>query len=276
MNFKKLKKVSGIGSALLLMSGAMMSGTPMMAQSTQSIDATNNDLSASEIFAKAQANYSSLASYSDEGRVVTTLNGVTSVTTFTTRLARANFYLIEWQLQGGSEVAGNTGIQDVWSSGADNLLERGYGLQNEVTPDIALDEAGCFSSGAAATVPMTFFNLQWRDEWSGSESGEVRQRDENVGGVDCFVLKSATLGQTKTLWIGKQDFLIHQVQTEMSAEGMQALAARVTNGNLEIISSLHGLVSTETHTHIILNSPFLRSDFVPTRAFYVSSSGEDN
>ena len=272
MNFKKFKKVSVIGSAILLMS-VLMNGTAMMAQS---IDATNNDLSAGEIFAKAQANYSSLASYSDEGRVVTSLDGATSVTTFTTRLARANFYLIEWQQQGGSDVAGNTGVQDVWSSGADNFLERGYGLQNETTPDIALDEAGCFSSGAAATVPMTFFNLQWKDEWSGSESGEVRQSDERVGGVDCFVLKSEAQGQTKTLWIGKQDFLIHQVQTEMSAEGMQALAARVTNDNLEIISSLHGLISTETHTHIILNSPFLRSDFVPSRTFFVSASDEDN
>jgi hypothetical protein len=268
MNFKKFKKVSAIGSAILL-----MSDTAMMAQS---IDATNNDLSASEIFAKVEANYSSLASYADEGRVVTTLNGVTSVTTFTTRLARANFYLIEWQQQGGSEVAGDTGIQDVWSSGAGNFLERGYGLQNEMTPDIALDEAGCFSSGAAATVPMTFFNLQWKDEWSGSESGEVRQSDESVGGVDCFVLKSETSGQTKTLWIGKQDFLIHQVQTEMSTEGMQGLAARITDGNPEIISSLHGLISTETHTHIILNSPFLRSDFVPTRTIYTSPSDDDN
>ena len=268
MNFKKFKKVSGIGSAILL-----VSGTAMMAQS---MDATNSDLSASEIFAKAQANYSSLASYSDEGRVVTTLNGVTSVTTFTTRLARPSFYLIEWQQQGGSEVAGDTGVQDVWSSGADNLLERGSGLQSEMTPDIALDEAGCFSSGAAATVPMTFFNLQWKDEWSGSESGQVRQSDERVGGVDCFVLKSETPGQTKTLWIGKQDFLIHQVQTAMSAEGMQGLAAKVTDGNLEIISSLHGLISTETHTHIILNSPFLRSDFVPTRTFFTSSSGDDH
>src|SRR6266705_2801855 len=66
-------------------------------------------------------------------------------------------------------------------------------------------------------------------------------------------------GQTKTLWIGKQDFLIHQLRTVTSAEALSAAA----KWDPEIMSALHGFTSIETHTNIVVNKQFLRSDFVP-------------
>src|SRR6267142_82815 len=82
-------------------------------------DAAADNLPPGQILKNVRENYATLASYSDEGRIVATMNGNTSSTTFTTRLARADFYRIEWQPDAGSSrSAKNTGAQAVWSSGA--------------------------------------------------------------------------------------------------------------------------------------------------------------
>ena len=40
-----------------------------------------------------------------------------------------------------------------------------------------------------------------------------RQADERIGGVDCYVLTiSRYAGGTNTIWIGRDDGLIHQVR----------------------------------------------------------------
>ena len=77
--------------------------------------------------------------------------------------------------------------------------------------------------------------LAWTGKWT-----------ENVGAVSCYVFTKGVLGQTNTLWIGKQDFLIHQVRTIINMEAMPGFAA------------------TETHTNIVVNRKFTRSDFVPS------------
>jgi outer membrane lipoprotein-sorting protein len=254
MTYVKLKPAFGISAAIMLASGA----TTMVLSS----DAAGDDLSPGEIFKRVQENYASLTSYSDEGKIVATMNDTITTTTFTIRLARPNFYHIEWEQNSESSYSTkNTGFQAVWSSGAGNFLEMGYGPQDEMSQDIALDEAAAFSGGAAATIPMAFFNTQWGDELDGSVFNENRQTDEKVGDVDCYVFTRESEGQTKTLWIGKQDFLIHQLRTVTSAEAMLAKAAI---WDPEIIPDLHGFTSTETHTNIVVNKQFLRSDFVPS------------
>jgi outer membrane lipoprotein-sorting protein len=253
MTCAKLKLASGISAAILLASGAL---TMALAS-----DAAGDNLSPDEIFKKAQENYASLTSYSDQGIIVASMGGATITTAFTIRLARTNFYYIEWEQNSEpSDTADNTVFQAVWSSGAGNFLEMGNGPKDETSQDIALEKAAALSSGATATIPMTFFNTQWGDELGGSAFGEKRQADEKVGGVDCYVFTKESQGQTKTLWIGKQDFLIHQFRTVTSAEAMRAAA----EWNPEIISNLHGFTSTETHTNIVVNKQFLRSDFIPS------------
>jgi len=240
----------------------MGSGAPTVVFSNE---LAGDNLSPNQIFEKAREKYASLASYSDEGQIVATMNNTAITTTFTIRLARTNFYRIEWQQNTESSYAtNNTQVQAVWSSGAGNHLEKGFGLQNEESREIALAKATESSGGAAGTIPRTFFNMQWGDQLNGSGFNQNRQTDEKVGGVDCYVFSRESQGRTKTLWIGKQDFLIHQVRTFTTAEAMQAMMVKVTNGNFEITSDIHSFTSTETHANIVSNPRFSRSDFIPS------------
>jgi hypothetical protein len=265
MKYTKFKSAPGIGLAIILAGGA---AAPVLAG-----DPTGGQLSTSQIFEKARQNYAALNTYSDQGQIVTTVNGTTTVTPFVIRLARPNFYLVEWQKDNGlSYTTPNTTAQMFWSSGAGDLLETGYGAQNEESRDIALDEASSFSGGASTTIPMTFFNTPsdsgLNEGLDSSTFGERRQPDEKVGTVDCYVFSSESQGRTKTLWIGQQDFLIHRVRTVISPETAQADMAQVTEERPQMAAFLHDFTSTETHTNIVVNQPFKKSDFIPEVAYF--------
>ncbi len=230
-------------------------------------EATRDDLSPAQIFKKVQETYASLTSYSDEGRVVTAVDGDTTVTfiIFTTRLARTNFYLIEWNRTGeSSSYTANISAQGVWSSGAGDFLQAECGVQLQIDREHALAHAAAFTGGATATIPRIFFPQQgdWEEQLDDLALNEKRQADEKVGNINCYVFTRESQGQTNTFWIGKQDFLIHQVRTVISTEAMQAVAAR---GPIdpELIPTLHGFTSTETHINIVLNRKFSRSDSRP-------------
>jgi outer membrane lipoprotein-sorting protein len=256
MTNAKNKLALAISGAIMLASGAT---TVVLSN-----DMASDDLSSSQILQKAQANYASLTSYSDEGQIVATMSTTTITTSFTIRLARPNYYRIEWeQTIEPSYSTTKTQVQVVWSLGVGNFLEMGDGPQNEETRYIALAKATEISGGAAGTIPRTFFNMQWGDPLGGSVFSENRQTDEKVGPVDCYVFTRKLDDQTRTLWIGKRDFLIHQVRTVTTADAMQVLLNRAVKGNHQIISDIHGFTTTETHTHIVVNKQFLRSDFVP-------------
>jgi outer membrane lipoprotein-sorting protein len=257
MTFAKIKLAVVISVAIMLASGAT---TVVLSN-----DMAGDSLAPGQIFQKAQEKYASLTSYSDEGQIVATMNDTTITTTFAIRLARTNFYIIEWQQNTESSYStNNTLTQAVWSSGAGNFLEMGKGPQNEESQDIALAKATELSGGAAGAIPRTFFNMQWGDQLDGSGFYENRQTDEKVGGISCYVFTRELPGRTRTLWIGKQDFLIHQIRTVTTAEAMQAMLARVAKGDHEINSDIHSFTSTETHTNIVVNKWFLRSDFIPS------------
>ncbi|HXI73543.1 MAG TPA: hypothetical protein VNN22_24630 [Verrucomicrobiae bacterium] len=246
------KLASGITAAIMLVSGATSSA------------AAGDDLAPGEIIRRTQATYATMASYSDEGEIVATMDGTTNTTAFTIRLARTNFYRVEWEQDSKTSYATDSArAQAAWSSGAYHFLDMGDGPQNKVSREVALAEAADLSGGAAATIPRMFFNMQWGDP--GGQPGDSpwsanRQIDEKVGGVDCYVLTGELPGQAKTLWIGKQDFLIRRLRTVTSADAMRAMAAK---WDPEIISDLHSFTSTETHARIAVNKRFLRSDFVP-------------
>jgi outer membrane lipoprotein-sorting protein len=256
MKYAKFNLLLGISVAIIFGSGATTVAF--------SSGAADDNLSPSEIFKKARENYASLTSYSDEGKIIATMDGTTTITSFAIRLARTNFYYIEWHRNSKSDSTMDAGFQAVWSSSAGNFLERGLGPENEGSRDTALAKANALCSGAAATIPTTFFNTQWGNELNSSMFSEKRQTDENdekIGNIDCYVFTRESQGQTETLWIGKQDFLIHQFQTVTSAEAMVSMAER---WDPEIMSDLRGFTLTETHTNIVENKQFLRSDFVPS------------
>lgn len=221
-------------------------------------------LTPDQIFERVQENYSLISSYSDEGQIIAAMDDDVTTTRFTIRLARPNFYRIEWQRNSQtSPSVEDSAASAVWSSGAGNYLQLESGVLGPVDRDVALADATGPSGGAAATIPELFFNTQVPLEeptWN-----EMRLTDEKLGDIDCYVLvRESQFGETKTYWIGKHDFLIHQVQTVVSAKAMQATWAKAVNGETEMSANLHGFTSTETHTNIVLNIPFSRSDFFPS------------
>jgi outer membrane lipoprotein-sorting protein len=99
-------------------------------------------------------------------------------------------------------------------------------------------------------------------------SSAKRQASEKAGGVDCYVFTSDLKSQTRTLWIGKQDFLIHQVRTFTSAAAMKALMADAAKRHPKITVHVptvdsQGSTSTETHENIVVNQKFSDKDFAP-------------
>ena len=156
-----------------------------------------------QVFKKVKDNYASIITYSDEGTVVITMNGE-SVIHFSTRLARTNFYLIEWTRAGESPYSvTSTRGQAVWSSGAGDFLQAEAGVQFEGTRDIALVHGAIYSGRATVTVPQMFFDLRWEGERIDDLVFSVtRCADEIVGNFNCYVFTKGAMGATNTLWIG--------------------------------------------------------------------------
>ncbi|HUC85334.1 MAG TPA: hypothetical protein VL970_09100 [Candidatus Acidoferrales bacterium] len=228
--------VFGICVALLLAS----SGTPVFAN-----DAVGN-LPTIQVFKKVKENYASMVTYSDEGKVVSSMNG-DSVIHFSTRLARTNFYLIEWARADESLCALNGQRQAVWSAGAGDFLQADGGTKFEGTRQISLAHGAISSGGATLTVPEMFFDLTWESRpFDDLVFSMTRHTDEKIGDCNCYVFTRGAMGATNTLWIGKQDFLIHQVRLVANKD------------------SLPSITLTETHTNIVLNRKFTREDFIPT------------
>jgi hypothetical protein len=240
------KAALGIGLAVLLAGSA--------APAVFADNAAGGDLPTVQILKKLKDNYASMTTYSDEGCVVT---GGGTVINFSTRLARTNFYLIEWNRVGESTYsATSTSGHAVWSSSAGDFLQADAGVQSEGNRNIALAHAAANTGGATLTIPQLFFNQQWEDEPVDDLVFSVtRQADGKVGNISCYVFDRGAMGTTNTLWIGKQDFLIHQARMVADMENMPAFSA------------------TETHTNIVLNQRYSRSDFVPS--FTLFQSPED-
>jgi RNA polymerase sigma factor (sigma-70 family) len=259
MTWLKLKFAIGVGVTALLAGGVATVAVSQIGG--------GDKLPAQEIFAKAQAAYAALTSYSDEGKSVATLNGTTITHTFSIRLARPNLYRIEWEQS--SESVGfksTTEKQVVWSEGKGDFLETFGHAQKQSNKENALSSATGISGGAAATIPGTFFKLNWGNQLGGSVAGEKRLADEKVGAVDCYVFASDSKGRTKTIWIGKQDFLIHQVRTVTSAAAMKAVMAEAAKRNPELAARMPkieytGNTSTETHENILVNPKLSSADF---------------
>jgi len=220
-------------------------------------------VSSGEIFKNAQDKYAALTSYSDEGETVAIVNGTTITTTFSIKLARPNLYRIAWEQSTGSK-----GV--VWSAGDGDFMMLGDdAAQKEEDQETALGSATGISGSATATIPGTFFNMNWGNQLGGSVADEKQQPDDKVGDVDCYVFTSELKkGVTKTLWIGKQDFLIHQVRIVTSAEALKAVLAEAEKNHPEILARLQqsgitGVTSTETHTNIVVNPTLSAADFAP-------------
>jgi RNA polymerase sigma factor (sigma-70 family) len=260
MTYAKLKLAVGLAAGILLAGGAV----------TVAISQTGggDKLAAGEIFKKAQATYAALTSYSDDGKSVATLNGTTITHTFSIKLARPELYRIEWaQSSASAAYNSTTATQSVWSAGAgDFMLNRGGSTTKYKDKETVLASATGISGGAAATIPGTFFKMNWGNQLGSSTAKQKQLADEKVGDVDCYVFASDVKGRTRTIWIGKQDFLIHQVRTLTSAAVMKAVMDEGAKLHPEIAARLPKMeytdsTATETHENIVVNQKFSAADF---------------
>jgi hypothetical protein len=250
-----LKLKIAVGAALLLAGGAAVVAI--------SQTSGHEDLTAQEIAQQTQETYDALSSYSDSGTVMAETRGVNTKIEFCIRLLRPNSYRVDWiQTKGGRYSSrGNA-----WSEGRENFVILATAGQRATYPpqkahdlQTALAMGAGASERASCTVPRIFYSQDYSEALGIPASGRYpleKERDERVGGVDCYVVKSVTdpaklpgqgaspegggkLRTTTTFWIGKRDHLIHQARTDLAGESI-----------------------TETHENIEVNQAGLAAYFV--------------
>jgi RNA polymerase sigma factor (sigma-70 family) len=262
MTWLKIKFAVAVGVAALLAGGA---ATVSVSQTTG-----GGKLTAAEILTKSRDTYAALTSYSDDGKTVAGGSGTTITTTFSIKLGRPNLYRVEWErIIESKGFKSDADKQFVWSEGKGNFLEMFGKAQMQSSLSSALSSAAGISRGASATIPGTFFNGVFSSGPNlagGAIAGLKQQADAKVSGVDCYAFADELKGRKRTIWIGKQDFLIHQTRTVTSAAAVKAGMDMAAKQHPEIAARMAKMeyadsTSTETHEHIVVNQKFSASDF---------------
>jgi outer membrane lipoprotein-sorting protein len=270
-------------------------------------------LSPQDIAAKSRAAYAALSSYSDDGAVTSEMGAQTNTTTFTTRLQRPGLYRVEWTQGARSKGA-------VWSDGNGDYLQTttagqdSSGKSNKMeNMKKALTQAAGISWSAASTTPGAFFDQDFGDVFVAPvASGRhplTLESDARLGKVECYVVSSVldfskipdNKGKPGTastmLWIGKEDFLIHQCRTKyvekvdtsapptdqaiddatkkalemqhkpVTPEAVAAMRPQMKAIMKQVQTTLKssfeaGVVTTQTHENISVNRKFSPADFV--------------
>jgi len=248
---------------------AILAGTLITMTSMPALAADKpTDLSAADIIKQAAQKYANLTSYSDEGATAATLGKITAASyTFTIKLARTNRYQICWWEPDNIYIP--KGV--VWSADDGNHLWMGGDFTPRKCADreMALASATGISGGVAASIPGTFFKMNWGNQLGASTAAAKRQADEKVGDIDCFVLSHGEGGRTNTLWIGKSDFLIHQIENDTSAALLKKTLEDQAKTNPQLRSVLDSSgtqmfqdsKSIEIHRNIKLNPSLTAKDF---------------
>jgi RNA polymerase sigma factor (sigma-70 family) len=255
MTWLKLKFAIGCSAFALLAGG----GAVVAISQIQSGD----KLTAQEIIQKSRDAYAALSSYTDEGKIISSI-GTNSVAphTFAIKMSRPNLYRINWKQDSGFFVS--TGM--VWSAGNGDFQKTTVSSRQERNKEEAFSSAAGISGGATVNVPGAFFDIESGNPFGSATKVATRLPDEKIGGADCYVLTRASGERIKTLWIGKLDFLIRQVQNDTSAAGLKAVmeAAARKHPERPIPAAVAGdSQSVETHTNIMVNQPLTQKDFAP-------------
>jgi hypothetical protein len=172
------------------------------------------NLTAAKILERTQQTYSGLSSYSDTWRTavfvgpIQALDGI--IYSNRTMLARPLLYRMETiadRRQTGTAIW-SAGDGDFW------LMSAGQSRHERITATNFLPEFHVL----AVSTPITcaFFNKRdWDSLPALAEARDlVRLADESIGGNDCYSVSATTKAPVFniTFWIGKNDFLIHQLR----------------------------------------------------------------
>lgn len=249
---------------------------------SQTNDGSN--LTPQEIVKKTLDAYAALSSYSDTGTTVKSeAGGQATTTTFSLRLQRPNLFRVLWTQTSGNLT--NTGRW--WSDGNTNfgenssyLLGGAVGQETNDEPTImwlpfALSDERT-ESWLASLIPEIFFAEIFRSIEQDNILTQITSyptnttlSDGKIGNIDCHVVSitfnavnfpNFHTGRTiARLWIGKQDYLLRQIQSTHEAPQMQ-----ISNVPIARVKSRE-MVLTQTHENISLNQKFSVADFEQKR-----------
>jgi RNA polymerase sigma factor (sigma-70 family) len=247
----KTAMVAGVGGLLVAGAAAIM------------VQETVRDHEVKTILKRVGETYAALSAYSSSGTTVEE-NGHQAFTgSFTMRLGREGRYRVEYRFQGQglSPGQGLTNQGAVWNDGSGDYFVNdradlaprppGDGAlnTNAVTkrpyssPARNLNDVWAVSGGATFGAPAWFFGVAIPETTAGgnldfpSDAAQllkaqvVREPDEDLGKTGCYVLSAESDGGTVTLWIGKQDWLIHQsreqINVQITDSDVRALLAKI-------------------------------------------------
>ncbi len=264
MTWLKLKFAVGAGVGIIFVAGL----------ATVALPDGNSRSEALNILGRSQARYNALSSYSDTTRTMgLTRSLYTNVVSVL--LSRPNSYRIQWPI--GPDVGVNK-QNHLWSTGDGNFLYKPEGytwLTNKLFSfkdrTIAMSTVG----GISTYVPCGFFEPKFGNVLSfmSSSTDLMKQTDEPVNGVACHVLSGRIVKSIVTIWIGKEDLLIHKLLTVFDIpprsivispqDDQMTVAAKrmILGGQLEQNRTNH--VTIEVHENIQVNQPHVETDFIP-------------
>jgi hypothetical protein len=191
-------------------------------------------------------------------------------------LSRPNSYRIQWPI--GPDVGVNK-QNHLWSTGAGNFLYKPEGytwLTNKLFSfkdrTIAMSTVGGIST---SYVPCGFFEPKFGNVLSfmSSSTNLMKQTDEAVNAVACHVLSGRIGKSIVTIWIGKEDLLIHKLLTVFDIpppsivispqdDQMTVAAKRMILGD-QLEQNRTNTVTVEVHENIQVNQPQVEKDFIP-------------
>lgn len=222
----------------------------------------NTVLTPPAIVQKCLATYAALSSYSDSGKTVESdFNGSAKTNTFHIRMQRPNLFRVTWVQTDGNVT--NTGL---WRSAVtdgfskdDSVVMTTSGQPTNAGPvyewiPFALTDLA-LKAGDVTLLPDIFFHFRPGNILEKNYSGhfEVTLTHENIDTNACYLIalnQGARITNTPTvwvtrLWIGKRDFLLHQVQSSITD---------IKLGERKI---------TQTHEQIDVNRKYTVEDFEP-------------
>ena len=183
------------------------------------------------VLREMEARYESLGTFGATGKVVTEIgwtNGGTnapfasSSTTFSMKLARPDFYRIEWTQKMDFVFSHFTRQAAAWSSGGGHFVLMPDGkvsrfLNRELVLKFAADVAG----GGPREASSLFFKKGKEKGPADSLKNPSREPDEKIDGEDCYVVSADYPDGKEILWITRSDSFLKQYRFTYAGKAPQ-------------------------------------------------------
>ena len=230
---------------------------------TEVLSQAANDLSASNIVVLMQQAYATIYTYRDSGWTVFQYGDDVWTNKFSELVDRRKLYRIEIVTAQHPFSQTNRwwsdGDMESWQQGSSIILRNSSPASEASNLSLVNQDS---------TVPALFYNLNWGNILKtlsyGSATELVRQKDEVVSGVDCYVLERTNIGLK--VWVGKQDFLIRRHRNFISKAA--AAEAMKHSPNTNPLPAQADITNTQTHENVNVNEHLSKDDFLPTKQYH--------